>query len=96
VTIANSSVNGNSATNDGGGVYSAADGALVIANSSLSDNAASGSGGGVYTGSDLTMSNSLVAGNISLDNGGGIAGHVSASPIIRINATEIRENTASN
>jgi CSLREA domain-containing protein len=97
VTVANSSVNGNAANDGaGGGIYSAADGMVMVTNSTVSDNTATDSGGGVFTGSDLTMSDSVVEGNISLDNGGGIAGNVSDAPVIRINNSEIKENTASN
>jgi RTX calcium-binding nonapeptide repeat (4 copies) len=74
LTIENSTIAGNSAPDDGGGVF-VSDGELSIVNSTLSGNAAGDRGGGVYVGEPFiettVIANSTVTGN-SAANGGGI------------------------
>ncbi len=75
VTIANSTISGNSAdSGNGGGIYTL--GVTTITNSTISGNgAASGNGGGIYTFGTLTITNSTLSGNAAVEGGG-----VSARP----------------
>lgn len=70
LTVADSTVTGNSSTN-GGGIYNYfAD--LILSNVQLTSNSAD-SGAGIFNGGNLTMSNSTVSGNVaSTLYGGGI------------------------
>jgi hypothetical protein len=68
LTLINSTVSGNQATNGGGlAVYSA-----TVTNSTLSGNQATMAGGGIYNQSSLTLTNTLLSGN-GAAYGGGIA-----------------------
>jgi hypothetical protein len=76
LTVSNSTLSGNSASDDygnrrGGGIFN--DGTLTVSNSTLSGNTAGeGSGGGIYNyEGTLTVSNSTLSGN-SAGAGGGI------------------------
>ena len=73
-TVTDSTLSGNSANDDGGGIYSNR-GSLTVTNSTLSKNSATGrygSGGGVYSSSgSLTVTNSTLSKN-SATYGGGI------------------------
>ena len=73
-TITDCTVYGNSATGDGGGIYSHGPRTLTVTSSTISGNSAGGRGGGIYnTGSmhGLTVTNSTLSEN-SADMGGGI------------------------
>ncbi len=102
VTITNSTVSGNSASNEGGGILSF--GTLTIMNSTVSGNRAGGfgqnnfpgRGGGISADGTLTISNSTISGNSAWGNdfkgpgyGGGIAGAG-----IEINNSTISGNSA--
>ncbi len=66
VTLTDSTVSGNAAAQSGGGIYNS--GRLTLTNSTVSGNAAAQSGGGIGNsrrGTSLTLSRSLVAGNIA-------------------------------
>ena len=68
VTLANSTVSGNSAGSDGGGVRNS--GTLTLTNSTVSGNSAFDDGGGVFTyGGTLTLDQSLVSGNSASSQG---------------------------
>jgi hypothetical protein len=70
LTVANSTLSGNSTTNLGGGIYNT--GILTVTNSTLSGNSAPGNlGGGIYNTGILTVTNSTLSGN-SAYNGGGL------------------------
>ena len=70
LTLTNSTVSGNTANDNGGGIFSAG-GTLTITNSTVSGN--SGEGGGIHNGGGtLTITNSTVSDNIAGDKGGGI------------------------
>ncbi len=70
VTVANSTISGNSAGGIGGGIYNA--GTLTVTNSTLSGNSAlTAGGGGIENGGTLTVTNSTFSDN-SGTNGGGI------------------------
>jgi len=86
VTITNSTISGNSASNEGGGIVNGG-GTLTITNSAVSGNQAggfgtnnyAGIGGGISNQGTLTISNSTISGNTAFGNdskgpgfGGGI------------------------
>ena len=82
VTIARSTIQGNTAGHVGGLALtgSSANGNLVIDNSTITDNygSASSFGGGVYIGSNATVSNSTITGNVEANTtdtkyGGGLS-----------------------
>jgi CSLREA domain-containing protein len=72
LTLTNSTVSGNTATNHGGGINNA--GILTLTNSTVSENIAGHDAGGIYNASTGTMllTNSTVSGNIAGDDGGGL------------------------
>ncbi|MEP4810081.1 MAG: choice-of-anchor Q domain-containing protein, partial [Luteolibacter sp.] len=73
LTVANSTLSGNSAGADGGGIYNLSGAALAVNGSTISGNTANGYGGGIYNYPDATLSivNSTLSGNAA-DSGGGI------------------------
>lgn len=81
MTVSNSTLSGNSATGDGGGIYNVGGtgghSTVTISNSTLSGNSAASDGGGVYNvgefrgGAGLAVINTTLSGN-SADHGGGI------------------------
>ncbi|NJN67693.1 MAG: hypothetical protein HC884_13775 [Chloroflexaceae bacterium] len=75
VTLSNSTVSGNEADDDGGGLYNKYGGNIRLLDSTVSDNYAYGSGGGIlneyYSGSYLLRS--TVSRNGAYGSGGGIA-----------------------
>ena len=87
MTLANSTVRGNSATHGGGGIYQSG-GAMTLTNTTISGNSASrGTGGGIHihTG-EVRLHESTISGN-SASSGGGISNfgeiHISASTFSR-------------
>jgi hypothetical protein len=72
LTVSNSTLSGNSATSEGGGIENY-NGTLTVSNSTLSGNSATGNGGGIgnYKGM-VTVNNSTLSGNSSTADGGGI------------------------
>src|SRR6266545_1292169 len=70
VTVANSTVRGNSAGGNGGGI--AAAGAVTVTNSTISGNTATVNGGGVGANGVIAVTNSTVSGNTA-NAGGGVA-----------------------
>ena len=73
-SLNNSTVSGNSASADGGGINARGDTATVsLSNSTVSGNLA-GQGGGIHTSisSSVSLSNSTLSGNSALSYGGGI------------------------
>jgi hypothetical protein len=70
LTVSNSTLSGNSATDNGGGIYNYY-GTLTVSNSTLSNNSATDDGGGIfnYFGT-LTVSNSTLNGNSASFSGG--------------------------
>jgi hypothetical protein len=79
LTILNSTLSGNSADEDGGGISSGtfkSPGGVTVINSTISGNSTSSGGGGIaiqYGG--LTLVNSTLSGNSAGDEGGGIANY---------------------
>ncbi|MBN2477479.1 MAG: hypothetical protein JXB62_22930, partial [Pirellulales bacterium] len=81
LTIVRSAILGNSACDDGGGIYSR-DGTSTIINSAIAGNSAGGYGGGIYNYSgNLTVANCTVSGNSAADGGGGI-GNGEGTPML--------------
>jgi uncharacterized repeat protein (TIGR01451 family)/CSLREA domain-containing protein len=91
LTITNSAVSGNSAADQGGGIYNAA-GMLTITNSTVSGNSAlTEVGGGIYNAGTLTITNSTVSGNSSAVAGGG---GIFNGGVLTITNSTISGNTA--
>jgi hypothetical protein len=68
LTIENSTISGNKASDDGGGIFNASNfnapaGDLSIVDSTISENRARDSGGGLFNEGFLTMSNSVISNN---------------------------------
>lgn len=85
-TVIRSTISGNSASDDGGGMYFFSGGTLTMDGSTVSGNTAGGSGdgGGAYLyGTVATISNSTWSGNSAPANGGGIATLTSTNLTIR-------------
>ncbi len=71
LTLINSTVSGNTATNTGGGIYN--NGTVTLTNSTISGNSAGTDGGGILnSGGIVTLTNSTVSGNTADSSGGGI------------------------
>lgn len=88
LTLINSTVSGNTAGGDGGGVYNQY--SLTLINSTISGNLAGSDGGGVYNISSMRLTNSTVTGN-SAKFGGGLFN----VGVLSLNDTLISGNTAS-
>ena len=101
VTIIGSSISGNSADDDGGGIANVQHSALTIFSSEIVDNIANNGGGGViYDSGIATIANSLISGNIAkgtstLVGGGGIWNCGSSAALTVTNCT-IAGNTSYN
>jgi hypothetical protein len=90
LTISNSTLSSNSATNGGGGIYNAS-GTVTLTNSTLSSNSAT-YGSGIYNASGtMTISNSTLSGNSAFDGGGGI---YNASGTVTISNSTLSGNSA--
>jgi hypothetical protein len=92
VTVTNSTVSGNTAGGNGGGV--AAAGAVTLTNSTISGNGATGNGGGVGANGAITATNSTIRDNGVAGTGGGIAQGTGAPITIR-NSTLSRNTVLS-
>jgi transcriptional regulator with XRE-family HTH domain len=68
--VSNSTISGNSANAEGGGIYNV--GKMTVNNSTISDNSASAPGGGIYNEGEMAVSNSTISGNSTHLEGGGI------------------------
>jgi len=100
ITITRSTISGNTAGLDGGGVRNYRDSILTITHSTISDNEAGTNGGGVastgtgsFSGAVTTIYNTTISGNTAAGNGGGIS-NVMHNNVIVVNAT-ITNNEAS-
>jgi len=72
LTVAHSTISGNSVGHDGGGIYNA-HGELTVTDSTISGNSTEYDGGGIYNDGTLTITNSTVSDNsASRRYGGGI------------------------
>jgi hypothetical protein len=91
LTLANSIVKHNAATNAGGGIYTSG-GALTLTGTSVRHNSAGRSGGGIASSasSTTTLVNDSIARNTSDNVGGGIA----SSGALSLTDTSVSRNTA--
>lgn len=73
LTLTNLVVTGNSATNDGGGVYNSTNDSLTLIGCVITNNTAANLAGGVHnhTGGTLTVTDSTISNNTSTSGGGG-------------------------
>ncbi len=73
LTVSNSTLSGNTAASEGGGIFNSFSGTATVSNSTLYGNGATGRGGGIYNANGtLAVSNSTLSGNFADRNGGGI------------------------
>ncbi len=91
LTLNNSTVSGNTAIYNGGGIWF--DGKLTLNNSTVSGNTANADGGGIYNGNQFafTLNNSTVSANTAGGRGGGI---LAASGTASLENSLIAGNTA--
>jgi hypothetical protein len=90
LTVSNSILSGNIASEVGGGIYN--QGTLTVSNSTLSGNSAtsgydSGRGGGIYNLGTLTVSNSTLSGNSAFEGGGAVWTGPALGPCTLTNVT---------
>jgi hypothetical protein len=72
VTVNSSTLSGNTAASDGGGIHNST-GSIRVTNSTLSGNTAASNGGGISTGNGfIALTNSTLSGNAATGAGGGI------------------------
>jgi TIR domain/Trypsin-like peptidase domain len=94
LTLTNSTVSGNSADSDGGGMYNA--GTLKLSHSTVSGNTAlNGVGGGIFNKGTLTLSNnSIVSENTAVgSSGNGLGGGIYNYGTLTLNNSTISGNT---
>ena len=72
LTLTNSIVSGNTADENGGGIYNDNGGTAMLTNIIVSGNNAGEDGGGIFNFGALTLTNSTVSGNNAGDDAGGI------------------------
>tara|TARA_R110002049_G_scaffold4601_5_gene32561 strand:+ start:774565 stop:780117 length:5553 start_codon:yes stop_codon:yes gene_type:complete len=90
VQIVDSTVSGNTATNEGGGLWNSAAGVMTVDGSTIVGNQ-SPVGGGVFNdgiGGDVTLINSTVSKNIATGSGGGIATEGGTTSLISVTVAE--------
>jgi len=95
--ISNNTASGNDATQGGGGIYNLNSGTVTIVNATISNNTAdgtAGSGGGILNdvGSQLTITDTEISGNMATRAGGGIEDNSGSSTII-LNNVELTGNS---
>ncbi|MEM9091956.1 MAG: choice-of-anchor Q domain-containing protein, partial [Cyanobacteria bacterium P01_F01_bin.53] len=103
LTVTNSTVSGNTATDDGGGIWNLG-ASLTIENSTISDNSSGSNGGGIYSDtfgntldSSVSVSNSTISGNTASNTGGGIYHNIDltdASSTLTIHNSTLTDNSA--
>ena len=71
LTVTNSTITGNQAAYQGGGIFNNISGTLSVSNSTISGNTAN-LGGGIYNQGSLNISNTTIASNLAFTQGGGI------------------------
>ncbi|HEX6834896.1 MAG TPA: Calx-beta domain-containing protein [Rudaea sp.] len=98
LTIRNSTITGNSAGDDGGGMYvEDTGGPLLIENSTFSNNHAADKGGGIYfydPDHDVTIRNTTISGNTAASRGGGIYFYSPDDGVFTITGSTISGNSA--
>ena len=92
IDITESTIDGNSAANEGGGLWNQDGSTMNVLTSTVSGNSAA-EGGGIYnnTGAITTVTRSTVSGNDATANGGGLANDGAS---LDLNAVTVANNTA--
>ncbi len=100
LTISQSTISGNTAENDGGGIFNTAAGTATIQNSTISGNKADDAGGGIFnagTGGVTNISYSTIASNTADDNmtgaGTGGGGIKNDGGTVNIDSSIVADNT---
>lgn len=100
LTLKDTAVSGNTATNGGGGIYNYY-GTLTLQNSQITGNKATGqyggNGGGIYNAAgNITLINSIISGNVAYGNewGGGYGGGIYNYGTVTLYNSKITGNTA--
>ncbi len=91
LTLSNSAVTGNIASDYGGGIFSGTSGTLILNNSTVSGNRAN-HGGGLYSYRTATLNNTTISGNFAAGYGGGINYYGMAGSAFTIQNTLIAGN----
>ncbi len=93
VTINTSTISGNAAANEGGGLWNQ-NGTVMTVSMSTIDNNMSGEGGGIYnnTGSITNVMTSTISGNTASVSGGGLSNN---GAVLDLNAVTVVMNTTS-
>ncbi len=91
LTLANSTISGNSSSNYGGGIYNI--GTMTVTNSTISGNSAP-LGGGIRSDGTMTVTNSTISGNSTSSAGGG--GIINRSGTMTVTNSTISGNSAAN
>jgi hypothetical protein len=87
-------VSGNTATAEGGGIYSTT-GTLMVTNSTVSGNTAV-DGGGIYNNAALVMTNATVSGNTTTASGGGVLNNGASAQLTNVTVTANRADSDGN
>lgn len=74
VTMLLATVSGNSATNQGGGIYNATGATILITDSTITANSAAAEGGGIYRQAEVKMKGSILAANSAGSTGNDLFG----------------------
>lgn len=74
VTMLLTTVSGNSATNQGGGIYNATGATILITDSTITANSAAAEGGGIYRQAEVKMKGSILAANSAGSTGNDLFG----------------------
>src|SRR5205807_9665985 len=95
--IHNSTISGNQAAGDGGGIWTN-QGLTIDQGSVITSNTAGGNGGGMWSDNqdvDVTsLSKVTIAGNSATGNGGGVHVDASSPQVVHLNFSRIVNNTA--
>src|SRR5215213_5922903 len=92
--VNNSTISGNSANGNSGGIFNAGLGTLEVNSSTISGNSAGTFSGGIFNAGTLTVNNSTISGNSAGTDNGGI-GNASAGTLT-VNNSTISGNSANN
>ena len=93
MTLTNSTVSGNTSSDNGGGIRKNGSGTIILTNSTVSGNTSTVRGGGIYTNfSVVTLMGSTISGNTSTAPGGGI---YSRSGAVTLTNSTVSRNTSS-
>ncbi|MCJ0870333.1 hypothetical protein [Streptomyces sp. AP-93] len=91
LSLNRSTVSGNTASDQGGGIHNTAGGTLTLNRSAVSGNSAS-YGGGIINAGAVLLNGSTVSGNTAVNGGGGIHNHVFGA--LTMNRSTVDGNTA--